>query len=194
MIETIFLLVGLRRDLRDDLGRPGPRHDQPRLPDLSSARCCEYDVGGASAGGVIAVVLANIVAVFLVRTDRQEPRRLRARPCSPRPATSSVLTIVGWVVAVLIFFPIFWMVLTSFKTEIEAVATPPKLFFTPTLENYVAVRERADYVHFALNSVVISVGATLLAIADRRARRLRDGVLPDASGPRTCCCGCCRPR
>jgi sorbitol/mannitol transport system permease protein len=28
----------------------------------------EYDVGGASAGGVIAIVLANIVALFLIRT------------------------------------------------------------------------------------------------------------------------------
>ena len=55
------------------------------------------------------------------------------------------------------------MILTSFKTEVEAIATPPKLFFTPTLENYITVRERADYVHFALNSVIISVGATLLA-------------------------------
>jgi sorbitol/mannitol transport system permease protein len=74
-----------------------------------------------------------------------------------------VLTVVGWLAAGLIFFPIFWMILTSFKTEVEAVATPPKLFFTPTLENYITVRERADYVHFAINSIVISVGATLLA-------------------------------
>src|SRR5687768_7183613 len=74
------------------------------------------------------------------------------------------LTLLGWVSAGLIFFPIFWMVLTSFKTEVEAVQTPPSLFFEPTLENYVTVRERADYVHFALNSVIISVGATLLAI------------------------------
>ena len=28
----------------------------------------EYDVGGASAAGVIAVILANIVAIFLVRS------------------------------------------------------------------------------------------------------------------------------
>src|SRR4051794_25849159 len=73
-------------------------------------------------------------------------------------------TVLGWLAALVIFFPIFWMVLTSFKTEIEAIDTPPKLFFTPTLDNYVTVRERADYVHFALNSVIISVGATLLAI------------------------------
>jgi sorbitol/mannitol transport system permease protein len=76
-----------------------------------------------------------------------------------------VLTVVGWVVAFLIFFPILWMVMTSFKTEIDAIATPPEIFFHPTLENYAAVRERADYVHFALNSVIISFGATLLAIA-----------------------------
>jgi sorbitol/mannitol transport system permease protein len=81
----------------------------------------------------------------------------------PKTREKLILTAVGWLAAGLIFFPIFWMVLTSFKTEIEAVATPPSLFFTPTLENYVTVRERADYVHFALNSIVISVGATLLA-------------------------------
>ena len=74
-----------------------------------------------------------------------------------------ILTVVGWGAAFLIFFPIFWMVLTSFKTEIDAVATPPKLFLEPTIENYTAVRERADYLHFALNSIIISVGATLLA-------------------------------
>lgn len=74
------------------------------------------------------------------------------------------MTALGWLVALLLFFPILWMVLTSFKTEIEAIATPPALFFTPTLENYVAVGERADYLTFALNSVVISVGATLLSL------------------------------
>jgi sorbitol/mannitol transport system permease protein len=74
-----------------------------------------------------------------------------------------LVTLVGWLAAGLMFFPIFWMILTSFKSEVEAVATPPKLFFEPTLENYVTVRERADYIHFALNSIIISVGATLLA-------------------------------
>ena len=28
----------------------------------------DFDVGGASAGGVIAIVLANLVAIFLIRT------------------------------------------------------------------------------------------------------------------------------
>ena len=80
------------------------------------------------------------------------------------PLQRLLAVVFGWGAALLLFFPILWMVLTSFKTEVEAIETPPKLIFTPTLENYVTVRERADYVHFALNSVVISVGATLLAI------------------------------
>lgn len=73
-------------------------------------------------------------------------------------------TVLGWLAAGLLFFPIFWMVLTSFKTEVEAIALPPKLFFQPTLENYVTIQDRADYFSFAMNSVVISVGSTLLAL------------------------------
>jgi sorbitol/mannitol transport system permease protein len=73
------------------------------------------------------------------------------------------LSVVGWGSAFIIFFPILWMILTSFKTEVEAIATPPSLFFEPTLENYTAVRDRANYFQFAMNSIVISVGATLLA-------------------------------
>jgi sorbitol/mannitol transport system permease protein len=75
------------------------------------------------------------------------------------------ISIVAWLVALVIFFPIFWMVLTSFKTEVEAVSTPPSLVFEPTLENYTAVQDRADYIKFALNSIVVSFGSTLLALA-----------------------------
>ncbi len=75
------------------------------------------------------------------------------------------LTIAGWAVGLGMFFPILWMFLTSFKTEITAVATPPALFFRPTLENYAAVLQRADYVAFARNSILVSLGSTLLALA-----------------------------
>jgi sorbitol/mannitol transport system permease protein len=75
-----------------------------------------------------------------------------------------LMTALGWGTAALIFFPIFWMFLTSFKTELEAVQTPPSLFFAPTLENYVEVQERAAYFRFAMNSIVISFGSTLLAL------------------------------
>src|SRR4028118_2175952 len=75
-----------------------------------------------------------------------------------------LLTLLGWFVACSFFSPIFWMFLTSFKTEVAAVATPPQLFFQPTLENYVAIQDRANYFNYALNSVVVSLGSTVLAL------------------------------
>jgi len=76
-----------------------------------------------------------------------------------------IMTILGWAVALFLFFPIFWMIVTSFKTEGDAISRIPHLFFLPTLENYMAVQERANYFHFAWNSVVVSIGSTLLALA-----------------------------
>ena len=68
----------------------------------------------------------------------------------PKTKRKIGMTFVGWFVALLVVFPIFWMTLAAFKTEIAAVSTPPQLFFTPTLENFAEVRSRADYPVFAL--------------------------------------------
>src|SRR6202795_4976926 len=84
-----------------------------------------------------------------------------------RKVTSSrliVSTATAWFFGFLIFLPILWMVLTSFKTELDAFAMPPKfLFFEWTTENYAAVQERSDYFHHALNSVIIAGGSTVIA-------------------------------
>ncbi|MGQ7249482.1 carbohydrate ABC transporter permease [Halomonas sp. V046] len=73
------------------------------------------------------------------------------------------MAVLGWGVALTIFFPIFWMILTGFKTEADAIADP-SLIFSPTLDSYAEVQDRADYVKFAWNSVVVSFGSTLLAL------------------------------
>ena len=75
-----------------------------------------------------------------------------------------IAVIVAWIVACLFFFPIFWMVLTSFKTEGQAIAVPPLLFFEPTLENYTEIQSRTNYGKFALNSVITAFGGTALAL------------------------------
>ena len=71
----------------------------------------------------------------------------------------------AWIAGILMFFPIFWMVLTSFKTELEAIAAPPTIIFDPTLENFFLIQERTDYTRFAWNSIITSVGGTALAMA-----------------------------
>lgn len=82
------------------------------------------------------------------------------------PATlhKTIFTIVGWSVAFLLFFPILWTVLTSFKTEVEAISFPPSLIPSWTLENYAEVQERSDYLLYFRNSVVISIGSTVLGL------------------------------
>jgi sorbitol/mannitol transport system permease protein len=76
-----------------------------------------------------------------------------------------VFTVIGWTIGFLIFFPILWTAITSFKTEGEAIANPPSfLFFDWTLENYHEVQERSDYVKHFTNSVVISFGSTFLGL------------------------------
>lgn len=75
-----------------------------------------------------------------------------------------LIALLGWGVALLLFFPILWMVLTSFKGETAAIASPPQFLFTPTLDSYREVQSRADYVHFACNSLLVSGGGTILAL------------------------------
>jgi sorbitol/mannitol transport system permease protein len=75
-----------------------------------------------------------------------------------------VAAVIAWLAALLMFFPIAWMVLASFKTEAQAIETPPVVFFSPTLENYREIFARADYLTFALNSVVISLAATAIML------------------------------
>jgi len=86
-----------------------------------------------------------------------------ARAATPRRIL--ITTVAAWSVALLIFFPVLWMILTSFKTEASAVASPPQLLSADwTLENYTEVWARSDYPRFFWNSVVISVGSTLLGL------------------------------
>ena len=71
---------------------------------------------------------------------------------------------VAWLIALIFFFPIFWLVFTSFKTDQDAV-NPEFLFrFTPTLENYTNITNNYDYWKFATNSVITSTFATLFAL------------------------------
>src|SRR6266567_6018917 len=75
-----------------------------------------------------------------------------------------VSTAFAWLFGFLIFLPILWMVLTSFKSELDAFSMPPKfLFFHWTTENYATVQERSDYFHHAMNSIIIAGGSTVIA-------------------------------
>jgi len=84
------------------------------------------------------------------------------------PVTDKVVlvsrTVLAWLCALLLFFPIFWLGLTAFKTELQAIAVPAQLFFTPTLDNFIEVQARSNYLLYATNSIITSVVSTLLGL------------------------------
>ena len=70
----------------------------------------------------------------------------------------------GLIACFLFLFPVFWMVLTSFKDQRDIFTMPPMLFFTPTLENYIGYMQRADISRRLINTVIVATGAGLLSI------------------------------
>ena len=96
---------------------------------------------------------------------------------------STAWAVLAWVVGLVAFFPVLYLFLTGFKAETAAVDLPPKLIFTPTLENYDAVFG-IDFWPFFQNSIVASLVSTLLvmllaipaayALALRRPKKWKD--------------------
>lgn len=70
-----------------------------------------------------------------------------------------------WLVSLIFFSPVAWIVLSSFKTRNDILATPPKLVFSPTLANYVDLFSRNTvFLRQLANSVVMSVSAVVIAV------------------------------
>jgi sorbitol/mannitol transport system permease protein len=85
-----------------------------------------------------------------------------AREASTRRKVT--VSVVAWLVGLAIFFPILWTVLTSFKTEGDAINIA-HFFETPwTFESYGEVQSRSDYLLHFMNSVIIAIGSTVLAL------------------------------
>jgi multiple sugar transport system permease protein len=85
----------------------------------------------------------------------------------------------GWtafagIISLVYFFPVLWIILTAFKTRPDALAIPPKLFFTPTLENFTSVFFRAsittgasqktDFLLYFFNSIFVAGTSVMLAL------------------------------
>ena len=80
-----------------------------------------------------------------------------------KPNTFPVVrTFFAWAISLLLFFPLFWLGITAFKTEGQAIAA--ELIFTPTLSSFVEVQARSDYLHYAKNSLITSVVSTILGL------------------------------
>jgi len=75
-----------------------------------------------------------------------------------------LVTVLAWVVGLMVFFPILWTVLTSFKTEGDAINISGFFSTGWTTEAYSVVQSRSNYVQFAMNSIMLALGSTFFAL------------------------------
>jgi sorbitol/mannitol transport system permease protein len=87
-----------------------------------------------------------------------------ARAVSTR--TKTLNTAVAGTLGFLMFFPILWILILSFKTEEDAIRAPLEVLFGSgwTFESFFTVQERSDYFKHFSNSVIISLGSTFLGL------------------------------
>jgi multiple sugar transport system permease protein len=77
-------------------------------------------------------------------------------------AGSIYLALVAMIAVFL--FPLLWVIGLSLKTRLQVFANPPLFLWWPTLENYVGVLGKADFLQAFVNSLVVSSGAVILSI------------------------------
>jgi polyol transport system permease protein len=93
-----------------------------------------------------------------------EPVTRGAKRRRPRVRPGAVgLNLLTYAVALFVFFPILWTLLTAFKKEADAAATPPKFLFQGTLDNFRAVFDASYFTYFE-NTVLLAGGSTVLAM------------------------------
>ena len=83
------------------------------------------------------------------------------------PSRKAFTTVCAGILGLLMFFPVLWIFILSFKTEGDAIKAPLEILFNTgwTTESYGAVQERSDYFKHFWNSVIISLGSTILGLA-----------------------------
>jgi sorbitol/mannitol transport system permease protein len=90
------------------------------------------------------------------------------RPVGERRIVNSAFGLLAWIIGLVFFFPVFWMVLNSFKSEQDA-NTSPKLFFHPTLDRYRDVTKSAtgllSFGEAFANSAVVVLLSTAIVMA-----------------------------
>jgi len=74
------------------------------------------------------------------------------------------LDVLTYIVVFLFLCPILWLVMTAFKTRVQAFAMPPVWLFTPTLDNFREVFGQANFLHQYANSLIVASCSTVLAL------------------------------
>lgn len=92
------------------------------------------------------------------------------------PITTLILNALVLFCALILAFPLVWILMMSLKTQSEVMAWPPTFVFTPTLENFRVLFDvaqagatsygtiKVDFLSPIINSVVVALGAVLVSL------------------------------
>ena len=82
--------------------------------------------------------------------------------------TSTPAEILRYAIIVLFLtaslFPIAWLIITSFKPADDVMVSPPRFIFTPTLDNYIYAPQKANFLHFIQNTILVATVSTVIVI------------------------------
>ena len=83
---------------------------------------------------------------------------------STKKASNLLFYVAVITIALIVLFPFLWMLSSSFKTQLDIIAWPPKILFTPTLQNYEKVFGEQDFLKYFVNSTVVGTAAVSLSL------------------------------
>lgn len=89
---------------------------------------------------------------------------VQTRPVGQSRNAAIGLTALTWVLAIIFVFPAFWLMLTAFKPESEALTATPQLFFEPTLRQFSEAFSRG-FPPFLYNSLYATIVSTVVVLA-----------------------------
>lgn len=79
--------------------------------------------------------------------------------------TFDILRYIGLVIGLIVcLFPIYEMLATSLKNEVDAFSIPPTWFFVPIFKNYVSVLTENNFIRYFFNSIIQSIISTFLSV------------------------------
>ena len=74
-------------------------------------------------------------------------------------------TIVGWTLGIVMFFPVYWMAISSLKSEIELFSRDIRYLPTSvTFDNYAAVLGATEFVAYFINSLIVAAGCIVFTL------------------------------
>jgi len=68
------------------------------------------------------------------------------------------------VVCLIVLFPIIWIVAQSFKNYFDTIAVPPKILFTPTLDNFREVLRKPGFALAMMDSLIVAAGSSVIGL------------------------------